>query len=347
VGRVAVNVLEESRVGAIVTQGDPSSNGASRTLGADFNYRSSRLFGDRILLGSAWALDTDADDRGDRAAAFGARVEYPNDRFNWKLGARELQEDFRPALGFVNRVGIREYESTFRYRVRSVEPRAPLRFADFGWDARLVTDVDNRLETSELALRLLDVANQQEDKLTLRWIASEERLSQPFLIFPGVYVPPGRYPFNRAELTLTSDEIHPISGKLLVSWGGFYSGRRLETDARLVWRPSGHYQLELDYIQHDVRLPDDPGFSVDDFTARVVRARVLVNFSVDVSWDTVVQYDNASDSVGVNSRLRWIVEPGNEVFLVLNHGADVDRAGSNLRAAYSEAVAKVEWTYRF
>src|SRR5262245_31520715 len=58
VGRIQLNVLEESRMGLIATSGDPAYNRDASTLGADFNYRSSRVFGDQILLGSLWALDT-------------------------------------------------------------------------------------------------------------------------------------------------------------------------------------------------------------------------------------------------------------------------------------------------
>ncbi len=52
-----------------------------------------------------------------------------------------------------------------------------------------------------------------------------------------------------------------------------------------------------------------------------------------------------SDTIGINSRVRWIVQPGNEVFLVWNHGYDVD--GSRLRSATSQITTKVAWTFRF
>jgi hypothetical protein len=367
VGRVSLNVLEESRIGLIATQGDPAFNRQAGTLGVDFNYRSSRLFGDRILVGSLWALDTgresigeretlrggitgtEPDGGGSRGGAFGGRLEYPNDRFNWKLSARELQENYRPALGFANRTGIRQYSSVFRYRTRAERTDAPIHWVDVGWDSWLVTDVDNHLESSELGLRLLDVANRMDDRFVVRWIASEERLDEPFEIFPGVVIPVGDYPFTRGEVSVISRDVHPLAGRVLVSYGEFYSGRRFETDARLIWRPSRTWQLELDWIQADVRLPEESG----DFTSRVLRGRVLIMFSTRVSWDTVVQYDNISDSTGMNSRLRWEIDPGNELFLVFNQGfnAQVRDDGSldesRLRSTSSELIGKIEWTFRF
>ena len=77
----------------------------------------------------------------------------------------------------------------FRYRARSKRHDSLVHWIDTGWDSWLVTDVDNQLESSEVGLRLLDIANRQDDRLTLRWIASEERLDEPFTIFPDVVIP--------------------------------------------------------------------------------------------------------------------------------------------------------------
>jgi hypothetical protein len=373
VARVSYNVLEESRIGMIATQGDPAVDTESETLGADFNYRSSRIFGDQILLGSLFVLGSDSDQiSGRKKAAFGGRIEYPNDRTTWRLSARELQEDYRPALGFANRTGIRQYGSVYRRRFRSQRHDSPLHWVDTGWDAWLVTDVNNELESSEVGIRLIDLVNRYDDKLSFRWIASEERLDEPFEIFPGVDIRPGNYSFTRGEVSLALKDVHPLSGRILFSYGSFYSGRRFETDIRLIWRPSRHWQLEADWIQADVRAlrvvdtdplapPDNP---TENFTSRVLRGRVLITFNIDVSWDTVVQYDNMSDSMGVNSRLRWELEPGNDLYLVFNQGWNaenrtdslcsdpsrpLDRCTdeSTLQSSSAELIAKVEWTFRF
>ena len=65
---------------------------------------------------------------------------------------------------------------------------------------------------------------------------------------------------------------------------------------------------------------------------------------VDIS--AVVQYDTVSDEVGLNARLRWIVQPGSDIYLVFNQGyrLDDDRSFHRLE---TEAVAKIGWTFRF
>ena len=59
VARVAANVLGESALGMIMTDGDPQSNNDSSLAGADFRYRNSRLPGGRLLESQAWYQETD------------------------------------------------------------------------------------------------------------------------------------------------------------------------------------------------------------------------------------------------------------------------------------------------
>ena len=55
--------------------------------------------------------------------------------------------------------------------------------------------------------------------------------------------------------------------------------------------------------------------------------------------------DNVIDLLEINTRLRWIIEPGNELFLVFNQQYEVH--GSGWRPVSSELISKVAWTFRF
>ena len=116
-------------------------------------------------------------------------------------------------------------------------------------------------------------------------------------------------------------------------------GRRLEIAGSLDWRPSPHAFLSIQYEQNDVDL--DEG----DFITRLLRVRVNAIFTPYLSWNTFLQYDNVSDLLGINSRIRWIVDPGNEIFLVFNQGWAVDDTA--FRPLRSELTFKLGWTFRF
>ena len=56
-----------------------------------------------------------------------------------------------------------------------------------------------------------------------------------------------------------------------------------------------------------------------DFTQTLVGNRLRLNISPDLSIASYVQYDTDSDSVGVNTRLRWTITPAADLFVVYNH----------------------------
>jgi len=60
---------------------------------------------------------------------------------------------------------------------------------------------------------------------------------------------------------------------------------------------------------------------------------------------TISQYDNRSDSVGFNSRLRWTLRPGNDLVLVWNHGWDYE--DDRFDNGTGEGVLKIGTTFRF
>ena len=77
----------------------------------------------------------------------------------------------------------------------------------------------------------------------------------------------------------------------------------------------------------------------------MIRARLNLYLTPDISWSNFIQFDNVTDVLGINSRFRWIVDPGNELFVVLNQ--TYDRDGSSLRVTSSELTTKLGWTFRF
>jgi len=75
-------------------------------------------------------------------------------------------------------------------------------------------------------------------------------------------------------------------------------------------------------------------------------ARIVnLALSPDFSWNTVVQYDNISRQLGLNSRIRWTWSPGNDVFLVVNNGWQYETG--DFRSTDTGVTLKVGSTFRF
>lgn len=337
VARASVNLFEESMAGVIATYGNPSQNEHNKLLGADFNYRTSHAFDDQILEGTLWVQKTSSPESDDRDAAFGAALTFPNDRWNWRLRAIEIQENFEPTLGFVNRRAIRSYTGRLRRRWR---PGGELRRVDVGVDGELVTGTDNDLQTLVLGVDLPEIATDFGDFMLLRAFARREELLEDFEILEGVVIPRDNYRFERVRLELQSSRNRPLEVGLTLEHGGFFSGTRFDLIGRLSYHPSPHLLLGLEYEQAAVRLPEG------DFTTRIVRANADFAFSPSLSWTNLVQWDNLTEDVTVNSRLRWIVQPGRELVLVFDPFFTRDDR-LELTATTTAAVVKVFWTLRF
>ena len=121
--------------------------------------------------------------------------------------------------------------------------------------------------------------------------------------------------------------------------GTFYSGWITRWNLRCSVRVSNRFQAALDYDQRDVDLAEG------DFTTRLASLKTVLTPAPGLSWTSRLQYDNVSDTVGLNSRLRWIVAEGNDIFLILNQGWEA--GGGRFRRESRNVKVKVAWTFQF
>lgn len=133
------NILEESAIGFVMTHGDPTSNDNNSLVGIDLLYRNSDGPFGQIFTGTFWAQQSDSPALDDDDRAFGASLDIPSDKLSAYVTAQEIQENFHPALGFVNRTGIRRFETGLRYRTRPEKGR--WRAINNRIDYSLVTDM--------------------------------------------------------------------------------------------------------------------------------------------------------------------------------------------------------------
>ena len=337
VARGYLNVLEESRLGFIATYGSPDTNEHNKLYGGDFNYRSSSFLGDKILEGSLWAQKTSSPESKDRDAALGASLTYPNDRWNWRASATEIQADFNPALGFANRRGIRECQGSLKRRFR---PGGTIRRVDVGGDVELITGTDNDFESLTLNADLFFMETEKGDEGRVRVVYRREDLLEDFEIREGIIIPKDHYRFDRYNLKLDTSRYRQAELTVELEFGQFFTGTRVDILTSFEYRPSPHFSLLAEYEQFQVRLPEG------DFTTRIARLGIDVAFSATISWRNLIQWDNETDELTVNSRFRWIIKPGRELFVILDPSfLREDRL--RLTSTTTDLVLKLLWTFRF
>ena len=169
-----------------------------------------------------------------------------------------------------------------------------------------------------------------------------ERLFAPFQLFPGVVLPPDEYRFTRARFNVMTAQRRRIQGTLNFSFGPYWSGRAETLQTGLTLRLPPKFSFAFNTNQTFARLPQR------NFVARVITSQVNFSPSPALTFSNLVQYDNQSRNLGWQSRARWILNPGNDVFVAFNQGwLQNPEGGYRFRTADSKVSAKVQYTVRF
>jgi len=348
VGRVSANVLEESSVGIIMTDGNPQANIDNSVAGADFHFQNSRISGGRVLEADAWYQQSDTPGLADDDAAFGVGVSMPNTAgFRGGLAVKEIERNFNPALGFISRTDVRDTALDVGY-TRFYQGDT-LQRMNVGLDAQRFDLLDGGgLQSEQVVFKLLELETHTRDSVRLRYITNDENVAEPFVVYTdisdpsnSVIISAGQYTFDEASIRLGTGNQRVLSGNITYLEGDFYDGRRTNVSGQFSWKQSRHFILNLDYDWNDVELPQG------DFVTRLVGLSTQVMFTTNLAWITLAQYDNVSEVLGVNTRLHWIPKAGQEGFIVLNHNLQDFDKDSSFHSAAAEVSVKFKYTFRF
>lgn len=338
-GRLAYQAFGESTAGLIATRGDPRGDFDNTTAGADFTWRKSNVTEGKSISSTAYYVQTDSEFAGARDDAFGLSLNYPNDPLSFSLSAREIGAKWDPALGFVARPGSRTYSGNlYRY----FRPSMPwVREWLLGAYAQTVTDLNGREQASYFSAPDAYLTFTSGDQIGTGYYNERERLDDPFEIAPGVIIPAGEYRSDNYFVSFVPASSRPLSGFLRYNTGDSYTGHYRSCVASVIWRPSSRISTQAVYIGTITRLPEG-GFAAD-----VYRYRLDLSYSPRLSWNNLVQFDNFSQQLGWFSRIRWTLEPDNDVFLVMSKRLQRDTLTHDFKTLSTDLAAKVGWTFRF
>ena len=188
------NVLRQSFVGGFLTHGNPSGAGSNTLAGIDARFATSAFRGGENLSLDLYAFVTDDEASGRKGHAWGGKLDYPNDLWDVALSFKEIDADFRPALGFVSRTGIRKANAKADFMPRP--GRAGIRQLFFEASTQYVSDLDGRTLDWMVVASPLGFETESGDGLRLEWVPQFERLDEPFEIQDGILIPAGDYHYT-------------------------------------------------------------------------------------------------------------------------------------------------------
>jgi hypothetical protein len=345
VGRIKRNLLQQSYVGAIFTQGNPALPISSSTFGADMRLATSRFLGKRRnLVFNAYALKSKNEGNSDRDTSYGIAAQYPNDKDDAQIIWRDIPQNFTPALGFVQRKNVRLLRVAGSFNPRPKDFLGIQQMFHDVFYTRFTRLDTGQVESWDFYATMLDWHFRSGDSLHSVFDVNPvyERLFSPFQIFSGVFLPPGEYRFNRFRHSLTTAPKRKLQGSVNWSMGTYWSGHADTLTTGLTYRIPPFFSISLNTNQTFARLPQG------NFVARIISSNINYAVSPLLSFSNLIQYDNQSKNLGWQSRARWIFNPGNDLFFVFSQGwIQSARGGYHFSAQDSKVSAKLQYTMRF
>ena len=358
VGRVRRSLFQQSHVGTIYTRRsssfDPEGLGLEdrHTIGGDFNFYTSQALGRfNAQIEGFMIFHTDPMAGGDLLSperrSRGYRWNFPNDLIRLHSSYRDFGVDWDPAVGFAQRRGFRRHQPTL-----TIAPRPQwlpsVRQMEHQFYFEYLTDMDNRLLTRAFNVTPLQLNFESGDRFSIQAGRGFERLLNPFTIHgrgeDAIVVPAGDYYAWSWSMGVQSAGRRTLSGGVDLERSDFWDGDRTQMDFRATVRPRRGVSVSTNYQRNEVRL--DQG----DFNTNLARVSGTWNLSPLTSLTGNVQYDDVSRVMGLFARGRWIVRPGNDIFLVWSHNWQnevarlLDREFTTLSRG---GALKVNYSYRF
>lgn len=315
VARVTHPVLDESKVGFIVTNGNPTGSSQNTLVGGDFQYRNSNVFEGRVLQAD-FSYQRSFDSVVGDGSMIAAAINYPNEPWGGQFRFKRIDENFFPALGFVNRPGIMDFHPQFDYHPRFQD--SWMRWLEVGFANDTVTGLDGDLQSVDAVPYIGVMTSGQGDVGFLYFHMQYENVPSSFSFGGNATVNPGSYRWNSYELYLQSSLGRSWQIETDIYCCDFYDGHLFNAYIQLNWRPNGTFEIIPSYT---VALIDLPSGSVD---IHVLALTANVNFTPDMQLSTQAQYDNQSKNFGLSVRYKWEYEPGNQIFVALGESAMIN-----------------------
>ena len=324
--RLTRDLFSGSRVGFIgVNKQD--ADAYNRAGGFDFTYRPTNSLDIRGL----WARTFEADVSGQNNALYVGST-WRNRDLRVESSYTDIGENFNPAVGFIQREGIRRINSQVRYSPRL--GKFGIRQIYTGPEFDFILNQDNQLETQEITLTNY-FRFESGSYIGFLPKRTTEHLDEDFEIRDGIIIPLGEYSFTEMMIRGSTDDTKALTGQYSVNFGNFYNGSRWGFTLNAGFKPNGRLNVEPIFQFNRVTLPNDA------FNASIFGARVGYSFSTTLFAKIFAQWDNDDNVIATNFLLNYIYRPGSDFYLVFNQ--IYDTGGTNTALEESTVVAKMTY----
>jgi Carbohydrate family 9 binding domain-like/Domain of unknown function (DUF5916) len=310
-GRLYQSVLSESKVGLIFTDGSPTGE-RNLLAGFDLIYQTSRFRGNQNFSAGGWYVYNWNSRESGKHQGYGFKLDYPNDLWDIMTSYGYYGDALDPGIGFLPRNNVQTYSLMLSYQPRPEKGfigRLVRQFFyelmfDFYWD------LSGRLETRSIFLAPLNFQTESGEHIEFNISPTRDVLPYDFEVSEGVIIPKGAYDYVSYQVEVGTASHRPVSANIEQRFGSFYSGHLDQTELGLVLKYKGYATFDFRADIARGRLPEG------NFNEVVYELKADFYFSPRLGLMNYFQYDDASNQLGINTRFRWEIRPGNIIYFV-------------------------------
>ena len=240
VARVSQNVLAESKVGVIFTDGSPT--GAKNSLaGFDAVYQTSRLFGDKNFLAGGWFVYNWNDRTEGRREGFGFKIDYPNDLWDIAASYNSYGDALEPGVGFLPRPGVQVFTLGANYMPRPEKGFVGRAVRQFFYEFRasFTWDLQGLLETRRIFTAPLNLQTESGEHFEFNIVPNYDRLPEDWEVADGVVLPAGAYTFTNYAVQFETASHRPWGGRVRMGLRPLLLGAPGQHRGRVPFQPQG------------------------------------------------------------------------------------------------------------
>jgi len=263
---------------------------------------------------------------------------------NYDIGLTWSGRDYSPGLGFVRRSDFTYFSPDVNYQVFKDESSKLRRVWVGNWASTYFRNSDDSIESFwahpfywfELkhgASFLISTDHYYED------------VRVPFFLSEDAEVPADSYWFHDIWLSASAPEGWQFRPDVTLISGTFYDGWKTTISSGIAWNVSKHLELGVDYDLNIIRFSDRD----QQVNAHLPRVRFQAALNRHLSASSFVQFNSLTDKVNVNTRLRYHIGEGNDLWFVHNEGVNSVRdqlQGPRLALTESRTIL-LKYTHTF
>ena len=350
IARVKKTFLKQSYLGFIYTGRSAKADSIyqdQNLFGLDFDYSTATFQGDKDFQFQAFFVGHDSKNNLSKKltelSSRGIRFTYPNDLWDAHLSYRELGNNFNPSVGFAPRNGFKRLQPTIKYKPRPVTWEK-VRQLEFGIQLEHMTDIAGRLIKQETKVHAFKIKFENGDEAFIGAKILREYLDTDYEIREGNIIASGHYLLSGFWVGTKTSNNRKIAAEIMSYRGDFWTGKTQMVRTKLFLNFFPGINLFGEFEYNDVKL------NSGNFKTTLFKIIIGIYPTPRLAFYNNMQYDDISKVLGLYSKVRYIISPGSDLYLVYNNNWQDNKDGlgnTNYNTISRSSSIKINYTHGF